>query len=41
MQLVKIINNKKKSNNCNECGYAIVGNPKFCSECGTHINKNY
>jgi RNA polymerase subunit RPABC4/transcription elongation factor Spt4 len=27
--------NKKTQHNCNECGYTMIGNPKFCSECGS------
>lgn len=27
----------KKSQNCNECGYTMIGNPKFCGECRTKL----
>ncbi|MDX1799153.1 MAG: zinc ribbon domain-containing protein [Candidatus Lokiarchaeia archaeon] len=30
----------KKHQNCDECGYTIIGSPKFCTECGSKIRKN-
>jgi hypothetical protein len=30
---------EKSSQECYECGYTIIGNPKFCSKCGKKIEK--
>jgi rRNA maturation endonuclease Nob1 len=29
----------KKTDNCDECGYAIIGNIESCSKCGKNIKQ--